>query len=244
MVRHAATARGAHGGWDGAARAFRLTALVVLVVLLAAFAPRGSESIGYLAETSALVVLGTVHEAPGKSPAAASTGTVLALKIERVLKGRAPKGPLVIWIPSHENPSALEAGQRAILFLSPVPDLPFYRRAGVAGRRLWRIDGAAAGVLDPALEAPVKEMVVALRSGENSDVLNTLVHQAGNSAPRVQEDAIADLERRCQAGCALDAAGRARLRALGLAAPAGSALRKQFLRAAGENSGRPAAGGP
>lgn len=208
----------------------RAVAALVLAACLGAFAPRGSQTLAFLAEDAQVVALARVRERVTPSPPGAS----FRLDVEQALKGSVPGGTLVLWIPATEDGISLAPGQRAIFFLSEVPDRPVFRDAGATGKGLWRIAGSEAGVVDPALIGPLREILSALgeRHGGRA-LLGVLVRHAGDNRERVREDAAADLERRCPEGRALDAPARARLRALAAKAPKESAYRRSLLSAAG-----------
>jgi hypothetical protein len=198
-------------------------------ILLLAFAPRGSRSLGYLCETSSHVVVGKVEKSAKNVPG----GQAWRISVETVLKGKVPKSRVTVWIPDFDPALRLDPGQRALLFLSPVPDRPLFRRLKVVGRRLWRVEGSVAGVADPQLASPVQALISALGTGSGQEILTVLAEQAKHADRRVRHDAAADLERRCPSGCDLDATSQARLRALAEGAPAGSDYRKSLLRVIG-----------
>ena len=208
-----------------------LYAGILSAVLLLAFAPRGSRTLGYLCESAGLVAVGTIE----KPVPAAPGGVAWAFAPERVLKGKAPGPRLIVWIPSFEPAPPFAAGEQVVLFLSPVPDQPVFRSMEAVGKGLWRIEGGRAGVAPLALLPALRALIAGLSGGDRDARLAALLAQAGDRNPRVREDAAADLARLCPAGCALDAQARARVMKLAREAPPGSAYRKSLLRAVGNN---------
>jgi hypothetical protein len=211
-------------------RARALGVALLGAVLAVAFTPRGSGSLGTLCETSRLVLVGRVGEPVPRAPA----GRAWRVSIETVLKGKPPRGGLTVWIPDFDAALKLEREQRALFFLSPVPDRPLFRRMRAVGLGLWRVEGSSAGVADPALAPEAGALIGALRSDDRRAILEVLIVQAAHGDVRVRRDAAEDLERRCPNGCALDGRAHARLRALAGAAPQGSDVRRSLFRAAGE----------
>jgi len=218
----------------------RAVTAVLLAAGVCAFAPRGSQTLAYLAEEAPVVAVGRVRQSVTPSPA----GRSFRIDVETTLKGKVQGGALVLWVPSTEEGIALAPGQRVIFFLSHVPDRPIFRAAGATGKGLWRIAGDEAGVVDPALIGPVRDLLAALGGGGGDQaVIAVLVRQVEDGRERVREDAAADLERRCPRGCVVDAPSRDRLRVLAARAPKGSAYRQSLLRAAGVPSDAPSDAG-
>ena len=204
---------------------------------LLAFSPRGSGTIGYLSETAPLIVLGRLDT----SREAGEGATVWRLRIERVLKGEAPGGKLGLWVPDYARGVPVQRDGRALYFLSPVPDRAHFRRMQAVGKNLWRIAGMPSGIAEETLLPAVEALIAALSEGDREALVAVLLRQAGDRNPRVREDAAADLDRICAAGCAMDASARARLRRLARKSLPGSPYRASLLRAAEQTPGGPSA---
>ncbi|MFQ5458585.1 MAG: hypothetical protein ACE5FC_09080, partial [Myxococcota bacterium] len=184
-----------------AGRAPAILAALAGALCLTAFMPRGAGTIGTLSETAPLIVLGRAVA----SREAGAGATVWRLRVERVLRGKAPSGEVGLWVPDYAQGVRVKRGVRTLYFLSPVPDLPHFRRVHAAGKGLWRLAEIPSGIAEAAL-LPAVEALIAARSGGNRDALvAVLLSQAGDPNPRVREDAAADLDRICAAGCPLDA---------------------------------------
>jgi hypothetical protein len=206
----------------------RLLFVLIAGALLTGFHPRGSQTLGYLAEHAPLIAIGTVRAAA----APGVPGAAWEVTLERPLKGKPPGDRVTVWLPEADG-DALAPGRRVLFFLSPAPEHPLF--TGKKARPVWVVEGAEAGAADPALAREVSEILAALGPGRGTAAtLRVLVKQAGDARARVREDAAAELERRCPKGCALDAPSRARLRNLAAKAPPGSVYRSSLLRACGD----------